>query len=227
MLLGLRRDERRELEDTSQPGDRRAHVRLPRHLDRHRPPVRRRRPRDQPAVLPQRDHVLDDVRSRWEATSTAVLGRRLRDAAAGAHDPADWTRPSRFPIVAASGRRVVNMHALRPRACAPVPRPARPQPRRPLPRWSRRHSRRPEGGGGQQRVHLGIGSRESGERVRPRRTPGARAETMWAACVARVGASSGSPYRAQRNLPQLMDDTEAWQRRDSSSTRTKRCGGRG
>jgi hypothetical protein len=31
-----------------------------------------------------------------------------------------------------------------------------------------------------------------------------------------VGASSGQPYRAQRNLPQLLDDTEAWQRRDSS-----------
>ncbi len=47
------------------------------------------------------------------------------------------------------------------------------------------------------------------------------------ACVARVGASSGPRYRAQRNLPRLMDDTEAWQRRDSSSTRNKKCGGRG
>jgi hypothetical protein len=73
-------------------------------------------------------------------TWTAVLGMGVRDAAAGAHDPADWTRPSRFPMVAASGQRVANMVALRalaPPSRAPVPRPSRPQPRTP---WSRRHS---------------------------------------------------------------------------------------
>jgi hypothetical protein len=91
------------------------------------------------------------------------------------------TRPCRLdpPIVVPDGggvRSARRQHTRPPpsRLCPSPQAGTPPSPAHRLPRWSRTPSRRPEGGGGQQRVHLGIGSRESGHQVRPRRTPGAR-----------------------------------------------------